>query len=302
MSAVGGAPVRARAAHAGRHARRDHERPVRDRWRAGARHPGVPDARDVPQTARALYEHPLGTRGAAEHRARAGARGDAVGARRRRPAAVRRDPREARTGSGRGRGPHRRAVAAAQRARRRRAPADRPRDPRRADVAGARRARDDRELARVDVRAARAHAGRVRPAARVRPRRRSGRRRHRVHRGDDPRGHARPAGHPRDRADGEAAMAPRRVRGARRNSGRGQHRRAAPPPRRVSRATRVHARAVRGRQARDATPGSRSAVASGAASARRWRWPSSGSCSRRSPGARTWWRPGHDASTRGSGT
>ena len=56
---------------------------------------------------------------------------------------------------------------------------------------------------------------------------------------------------PGDRADDEAAMAPRRVRGARRDSGRGQHRRAAPPPRRVSRAARVHARAVRRQQARD---------------------------------------------------
>ncbi len=170
---AGRAAVRARAADAGGDARRDHERPVRDRRDARARHArstGCARRSAACCGSRRTSSGDSSSCTTSAARRRAGSM--RVGARRRRPRSC--TPRSARraTGPGRGRRPHRRAVAAAERARRGRPAADRPGDPRRADVARARRPRDDRELARVDVRAARPHAGRVRPAARAGPRRR----------------------------------------------------------------------------------------------------------------------------------
>ena len=70
-----------------------------------------------------------------------------------------------------------------------------------------------------------------------------------------------------------------------------QHHRAAPPPRRVSRTPRASPRSDLSASSPAPTRGSRSAAGSGAAWGRRWRWPSSASCSRRSRDGPTWWRP-----------
>ena len=77
------------------------------------------------------------------------------------------------------------------------------------DDARARRPRDDRQLARLDVRAAGAHARRLRAAARAGPLRGRGRGR-RVRRGHDLRRDARAARDPDDRPAGAAAVAARR--------------------------------------------------------------------------------------------
>ena len=88
--------------------------------------------------------------------------------------------------------------------------AHRLRAARRAADARARRPRDDRELAGMDLRAARAHARRLRPAARGgRAGDEDARRRDR---GDDPRGDAQPAGDPGDRPARHGAVAAGRVR------------------------------------------------------------------------------------------
>src|SRR5438067_4965547 len=100
----------------------------------------------------------------------------------------------------------------------------------------------------MDVRALAAHAGGLRAAARDGARRRRGR--GRLHRGDDPRGHARAAGDPDDRPHGQAPLAPRRVRDPRGHPGGGEHRRAAPPRGHLSASARVQARALPRAQAR----------------------------------------------------
>ena len=69
-----------------------------------------------------------------------------------------------------------------------------------------------------------------------------------VRRGDDPRGHARPTGDPDDRPDGQPTVALRRLRGPRPHPGSGQHRRAAPPRGRVSRAAPVRPERFVGRK------------------------------------------------------
>ena len=127
---------------------------------------------------------------------------------------------------------------------------------------------------------------RLRAAARPRPRQRRCRRRG-VRRGHHPRGDAQPSGDPDDRADGAAAVALRRLHRPRAHPGGRQHRRAASPPRCLSRSSRVSTPSDSFRQSPAPTPGSPSAAGSADASGRRWRWPSSEWCWRRSPAAPT---------------
>ena len=81
------------------------------------------------------------------------------------------------------------------------------------------------------------------------------------------------------------------------HAGADEHPAAASPRGRLPGAVRLPPRALRRRASPGPTPGSRSAAASGAASAPRWRWPSSAWSCARSPGARPAARPTRAPST-----
>ena len=198
--------ARARAAHAGDHARRDHGGDLRHRGEAGARHAGARPAHGGAHARQPLDLEDRPARRAAQHRERRAGRahegravdprpadlpGDRRAPRGRRPRRAARHPLPAPPGDDRGR-----------------RDAHRPGAARRAADARARRARDDRQLARVGVGAARPLARGARPPARERA---LGRRRRRGRAGD-PGGDALASGDPDDRPPRQAAVAARRVR------------------------------------------------------------------------------------------
>ncbi len=223
-----------RAADAVGHARRDHGGDLRRRGHACAGHARARAARIDRAPEPPVGDAAREGRGAGEPAQRKAGRRPAAAARRARRADLCGD-REA---THRKRRAHRHPLAAAGRARRGRRGDDGRRVARRAADARARRPRDDGELAVVGVRAAAAHAARVRPLAR-RSARRRGRRGCGLRRGDDPRDDAQPPGRADHRPPCEGTVADGRLPPAGRVARADLDRAAAPPRGRLPRPVRL---------------------------------------------------------------